>query len=99
LRIEQADKEGREEERWVVTSPIGKSGSSYHIVQLTKHEHRKSVYLYPPNQTPANCINLTMLKLARLQILARLNLARLPITPHITPFFIALGMNNCLPGG
>jgi hypothetical protein len=33
------------ERQWVVTSPIEETWSSYHIVQLTKHEHSKSDYL------------------------------------------------------
>jgi hypothetical protein len=65
----------------VVTSPLVNTGFSYHNVQPTKYEHTNPGYLYSLYQTRAVCIVLDMLRLAWLQILARLELATLPNTP------------------
>jgi hypothetical protein len=70
--------------RWVVTSPLANTGLSHSIVQPTKHHHTNPVYLYSPYQTRAVCTVLDRLRLAWLQILARLELARLPNTPYIS---------------
>jgi hypothetical protein len=64
----------------VVTSPLTNTGLSHSIVQPTKHEYTNPGYLYSPYQTRGDCIVLDMLGLAWLQILARLELARLPNT-------------------
>jgi hypothetical protein len=68
----------------VVTSPLANTGLFYHNVQPTKHEHTNPGYLYSPYQTRGICIVLDMLRLAWLQILARLELARVPNTPIYT---------------
>jgi hypothetical protein len=71
--------------RQVVTSPLAKTWLSHSIVQPTKHHHTNSVYLYSPYQTRAVCTVLDNLRLAWLQILAMLELARLPNTPYTCP--------------
>jgi hypothetical protein len=68
----------------LVTSPLANTGSSYHSMQPTKHEHTNSGYLYSPYQTRVVCIDLARFSLACLRILARLELPRLPNTPYLT---------------
>jgi hypothetical protein len=71
---------GREER---VTSPLANTGLSHSIVQSTKHEHTNSGYLYSTYRTRAVCTILDMLGLAWLESEARLELAKLPITPIV----------------
>jgi hypothetical protein len=68
-------------ERRVITSHLANIGLSHSIAQLTKHEYTSPVYLYLPYQTRVICIDLVMLRPAWLQILAKLELAKLPNTP------------------
>jgi hypothetical protein len=67
----------------VVTSPLANAELSHSNVQSTKHEHTNPVYLYSPYQTRVVCIDLARFSLAWLQILARLELTRLPNTPYV----------------
>jgi hypothetical protein len=67
----------------VVTSPLANAELSHSNVQSTKHEHTNPVYLYSPYQTRVVCIDLARFSLAWLQILARLELTRLPNTPYL----------------
>jgi hypothetical protein len=48
---EEVGKGGEDEEEGddgLVTSPLANTGSSYHSMQSTKHEHNKPDYLCPP---------------------------------------------------
>jgi hypothetical protein len=51
-----------------VMSPTANTWSFYHSMQLTKHKHSESDYLYASYQTRAVCISLAWSRLAWLRV-------------------------------